>query len=67
MATVRQTLCMQRLLDPDRLWINDGKGIFRAVSRLALRHTSENSMGVDFADVDRDGNVDFFVLRYAQP
>ena len=47
---------------PDRLWINDGHGVFRAAPRLALRHTSENSMGVDFADVDRDGTVDFLVL-----
>src|SRR5262249_20946735 len=28
----------------------------------ALRHTSFNSMGVDFADIDRDGNLDFCVL-----
>ena len=47
---------------PDRLWINDGHGVFRAAPRLAVRHTSENSMGVDFADIDRDGNVDFLVL-----
>ncbi len=46
---------------PDRLWINDGKGHFRAAPPLALRHTSKFSMGVDFADVDRDGEVDFFV------
>jgi hypothetical protein len=46
---------------PDRLWLNDGKGHFRAGPPLALRHTSLSSMGVDFADVDRDGQVDFFV------
>ena len=46
---------------PDRLWINDGKGHFQACSRLALRHTSKFSMGVDFADIDRDGQMDFFV------
>jgi hypothetical protein len=46
---------------PDRLWINDGHGRFRAIPRLALRHTSLFSMGVDFADIDRDGSVDFFV------
>src|SRR5467141_3822201 len=38
---------------PDRIWINDGSGRFRAVAQLAIRHTSENSMGVDFADIDR--------------
>jgi hypothetical protein len=47
---------------PDRIWINDGKGRFQALARLALRHTSENSMGVDFADIDRDGHVDCLVL-----
>ena len=47
---------------PDRIWINDGTGGFRAIARPAVRHGSENSMGVDFADIDRDGHVDFLVL-----
>lgn len=47
---------------PDRLWINDGSGRFRAAVRTALRHLSASSMSVDFADVDRDGFVDFFVV-----
>jgi len=47
---------------PDRLWINDGTGRFRAVERHALRHLSASSMSVDFADVDRDGLLDFFVV-----
>jgi hypothetical protein len=47
---------------PDRIWINSGKGQFRAMPRLALRHTSIYSMGVDFADIDRDGHDDFFVV-----
>src|ERR1043165_9857737 len=47
---------------PDRVWINDGKGKFRAIKHLAIRSTSTFSMGVDFADIDRDGNVDFFVV-----
>lgn len=46
---------------PDRIWINDGHGVFRALPAKALRQTSLFSMGVDFADVDRDGWVDFFV------
>ncbi|MBI3415344.1 MAG: VCBS repeat-containing protein [Verrucomicrobia bacterium] len=50
------------LFTPDRIWINDGKGKFRALSRVALRNTSTFSMGVDFGDLDRDGNVDFFVV-----
>jgi hypothetical protein len=47
---------------PDRIWINDGKGHFRAAPKLAFRHTSASSMGVDFADVNRSGNVDCFVV-----
>jgi enediyne biosynthesis protein E4 len=47
---------------PDRIWINDGHGRFRAANRLAFRHTSASSMGVDFADVNRSGNLDLFVV-----
>src|SRR5437667_1105608 len=50
------------LFTPDRIWVNDGKGKFRALPRLALRNTSKFSMGVDFADLDRNGTVDFFVV-----
>ena len=46
---------------PDRVWLNDGLGRFRAAPRLALRNMSASSMGVDFADIDRDGHLDFFV------
>jgi hypothetical protein len=47
---------------PDRLWLNDGHGKFRAAPRLMLRHTSSFSMGIDVADIDRDGRDDFLVL-----
>jgi hypothetical protein len=47
---------------PDRIWLNDGQGKFRAAPRLALRQTSVFSMGVDFADLDRDGRDDFMVV-----
>jgi len=47
---------------PDRLWINDRRGHFKAIAPLAIRHTSENSMGVDVADIDRDGHPDILVL-----
>ena len=50
------------LFTPDRIWLNDGQGRFRALPRLALRHTSTFSMGLDFADINHDGNVDFFVV-----
>jgi hypothetical protein len=47
---------------PDRVWMNNGKGHFRAIASTAIRDTSASSMGVDFADLDRDGNVDFLVV-----
>jgi hypothetical protein len=40
---------------PDRIWLNDGHGHFRAVAPMAIRHTATFSMSADFADVDRDG------------
>jgi hypothetical protein len=48
---------------PDRLWLNDGHGKFHAIAPLALRNMSYASMGVDFADFDRDGNLDFFTVE----
>lgn len=47
---------------PDRFWINDGKGHFREAPHRNWRTTSHFSMGVDFADIDRDGHDDFFVV-----
>jgi enediyne biosynthesis protein E4 len=47
---------------PDRLWINDGRGRFRAIEPLALRKIPASSMGVDFADINRDGHVDIFAV-----
>jgi hypothetical protein len=53
--------------NPDYLWINDGKGVFRQSPPASLRHTSLFSMGVDFADLDRDGRTDFFVVDMLSP
>lgn len=47
---------------PDRAWVNDGHGRFRAMPRVALRNMSYASMGVDFADIDRDGRLDFITV-----
>ncbi|MFM8420410.1 MAG: FG-GAP repeat domain-containing protein [Verrucomicrobiota bacterium] len=47
---------------PDRCWLNDGKGGFQAMSATALRKTPASSMGVDVADVDRDGDMDLFIV-----
>ncbi len=46
---------------PDRFWLNDGHGRFRLAPRLALRTTCMFSMGLDVADVNRDGLDDLFV------
>lgn len=45
----------------DRLWINDGGGRFILAPVTAQRKMSWFSMVVDFADIDRDGAMDFFV------
>ncbi len=47
--------------DPDRFWLGDGKGGFRAVPREAIRSTPHFSMSADFADINGDGLDDFFV------
>ncbi|XOV69603.1 MAG: FG-GAP-like repeat-containing protein [Verrucomicrobiota bacterium] len=46
---------------PDRLWINQGKGRFKEADNTTLRQTSLFSMGLDFADIDRNGLDDLFV------
>jgi len=47
---------------PDRFWWNDGKGSFRAVPATSVRKTPASSMSVDFADINRDGHLDFFAV-----
>ena len=53
--------------DPDQFWLNDGRGKFRMVPRAAVRATSNTCMSVDFADVNRDGAVDFFTADMLSP
>jgi enediyne biosynthesis protein E4 len=55
-------VCNDNASRSDRVWINSGKGTFRAMEPMMLRHTSRASMGIDFADVDRDGREDFLVV-----
>lgn len=47
---------------PDRLWLGNGRGEFQAAPRVALRETSFSSMGIDAADLNRDGNDEFMVV-----
>jgi len=48
---------------PDRLWLGDGRGKFHEAPPWALRNMSYASMGVDFADLDRDGRMDFVTVE----
>jgi len=48
---------------PDRLWLNNGGGVFREAGPKSIRSVSYASMGVDFADIDMDGELDFFVAE----
>jgi len=49
------------MASPDRIWINRGDGRFQAAPATAFRKTSWFSMGVDCADLDRDGHDEIFV------
>ena len=48
---------------PDRIWINDSRGYFKAIPKLAIRSASNSTKSVDFADIDRDGDLDFLVVE----
>ena len=50
---------------PDRLWLNNGRGEFREAGPISIRSISYDSMGVDFTDIDMDGELDFFVTEMA--
>lgn len=50
------------LFTADRIWMNDGHGHFKALSTRAVRNNSTFSMGVDFADINRDGFLDYFTV-----
>lgn len=45
----------------DHIWLNDGRGNFRAAPPLSFRHTPSFSMCVDVADINRDGHFDLFI------
>jgi hypothetical protein len=48
---------------PDRVWMNQGDGTFRAIDPLSIRNFSFSSMAVDFSDVNVDGERDIFVTE----
>ncbi len=50
---------------PDRMWFNRGDGTFRAAPRDAVRKFAFSSMGADFGDLDRDGQLDFLTVEMA--
>ncbi|SHG61438.1 Repeat domain-containing protein [Fodinibius roseus] len=52
---------------PDRIWMNQGNGRFKAVDKKAVRKFSLSSMGVDVSDINRDGYVDIFTTEMLSP
>ncbi|MCP5517292.1 MAG: VCBS repeat-containing protein [Verrucomicrobiales bacterium] len=47
---------------PDRIWLNDGRGAFKALPELAIRQICYSSMSLDFADLNRDGLDEIFTV-----
>ncbi len=53
---------------PDRLYVNDGKGVFSddTASRLAAVNNTTNTAGASFGDVDGDGDWDALLANLGQ-
>jgi ASPIC and UnbV. len=49
-------------LQPDRLYINNGKGVFTDRLDEYIRHNTQFSMGTDLSDFDNDGLVDIYAV-----
>lgn len=47
---------------PDFLYLNEGNGKFADQAESYFRHTSNHTMGADFADLNRDGFADLVAL-----
>lgn len=60
-------VCNDFIDSPDQIWINDGRGNFRLIDKLAIRHTSWSSMSVDATDINRDGFMDIFIADMLSP
>ncbi|REL24669.1 hypothetical protein DYD21_17590 [Rhodohalobacter sp. SW132] len=52
---------------PDRIWLNQGNGTFRAAGWQAIRNLSYSCMGVDFSDINRNGKIDIFTTEMLDP
>lgn len=50
--------------EDDRLYLNDGRGVFSDVTGSHLPRFSELSLDVEFVDVDRDGALDLVFATY---
>lgn len=51
----------------DKVWINQGNGIFKAIKWSAIRNLSFACMGVDFSDINRDEELDIFTAEMLSP
>jgi len=52
---------------PDRIWINQGNGIFKSINPLKIRHYSLSAMSVSIGDINNDGYSDLFVSDMLNP
>lgn len=52
---------------PDRVWMNQGDGTFKAIPWFAIRNFSFSCMAVDFSDINRDGMLDIFTTEMLSP
>lgn len=49
-------------IQPDKLYINNGHGVFSDQLSHYFKHVTQNTMGVDIADFDNDGLMDLCVV-----
>jgi len=54
-------VCNDFFFWPDRFWINEESTRFHAVAPFAVRSQAVSAMGMDVADINRDGHDDFLV------